>query len=227
MISNGYKAAAINAPTPSFQKGIIIQRVISFIEESLIGFQAEYINNKNHSEERTSQYLANYLIDNGRKEVFLFNREALQEQEKGNDRRVDIGVFLHRSDFSPFFTLEAKRLPTPGADREKEYVIGIDKKSGGIERYKLSLHGGDIEKSAIVGYVEKLDFSHWAAKINEWIEELISAPQAPELTWYQDDKLVDEIKLCPDNVSRFQAKHARVNKNQMHLMHYFIRIQKK
>nr|GEX82867.1 hypothetical protein [Tanacetum cinerariifolium] len=66
-------------------------------------------------------------------------REPLQKQKKGHDKRADIGAFLHRADHSPIFVLEAKRLPTPGSGRTKEYVIGVEKNSGGIERFKLAL----------------------------------------------------------------------------------------
>lgn len=225
MISSNYSTGTINSPAPSFRKGLIIENVVSFIEINLVKFQQEYINEENDSEERISQFLTNFLSDSAKDEAFIFCKEAIQEQEKGNDRRVDIGVFMHRFDRSPFFTIEAKRLPTPGADREREYVIGIKKKkSGGIERYKLNLHGTDINKSAIVAYIEKNDFNFWLQEINSWIDDLVNGDQNDGIEWSQNDKLINGVDLSLDKVKKYSATHSRITKSPISIMHYFIGI---
>ena len=39
--------------------------------------------------------------------------------------------------------MEGKRLPTPGSGREREYVASAtgEKPGGGVQRFKLGLHG--------------------------------------------------------------------------------------
>lgn len=231
MISNSFKAASVNSPSFSFQKGLIIKKAIEFIEETIIGFQEEYINADKDSEEKISEYLVQYLIYKANIDgvVFIFTREAIQKQKKGNDRRADIGVLRLPFDRSPFFIIEAKRLPTPGAKRKKEYVIGgVEREhSGGIERFKLGLHGSEHEKSAIIAYVEKEEFKFWVDEINSWIDELISLGPQHNICWTQEDKLVDEIELAPKKISKFRGSHSRTNSNNIDILHYLMAINAK
>ena len=59
--------------------------------------------------------------------------------------------------YDPFLVFEGKRLPAPVVSREREYVIGGAKKSGGIRRFKLGLHGAQQTTAAMVGYIQKSD----------------------------------------------------------------------
>jgi len=78
--------------------------------------------------------------------------------------------------YEPIFIMEAKRLPSPSASREKEYVIGKTSSgnpNGGIERFKLEKHGKGLNECGVLGYVEKDSFDNWLQVINKWILELI------------------------------------------------------
>ncbi|MFC4633859.1 hypothetical protein ACFO3O_08065 [Dokdonia ponticola] len=85
----------------------------------------------------------------------------------------------------PVFIMEAKRLPSPSASREKEYVIGktpSGNPNGGIERFKLQKHGKGLKDCGILGYVEKDSFDDWLKRVNTWILDLM-----PE--WSEQEKL--------------------------------------
>jgi len=84
----------------------------------------------------------------------------------------------------PLFVVEAKRLPAPSHNREKEYVIG-EKQNGGIERFKLEKHGKGMEEAGIVGYIEENDPDYWYNKINNWISELAKQDNF----WDEDEQL--------------------------------------
>ena len=72
----------------------------------------------------------------------------------------------------PLMIWEAKILSDSlGAKREKEYVKG-EKNNGGIERFKTEKHGKGMNECGLLGFVEKENFTHWTATINNWIKDL-------------------------------------------------------
>jgi len=58
-------------------------------------------------------------------------------------------------------------LPAPAATREREYVTGGTEKSGGIQRFKLGLHGAQQEAGAMIGYIQDKDPKSWQSSINK------------------------------------------------------------
>ena len=87
---------------------------------------------------------------------------------------VDLSASLHgHSLFEPFLVFEAKRLPTPTARREREYVTDSKDPTGGIQRFKLQLHAPNHETAAMIGYVQKGQLAAWLPAINGWISELV------------------------------------------------------
>lgn len=103
--------------------------------------------------------------------------------------------------FEPFMVIECKRLPAPSPrSREREYVTGKHQNSGGpaggIQRFKLGLHGGNVETAALVGYIEKHSPHYWHGVINGWIAELAAEPSTDGCVWRQADTL--EQLVCND-----------------------------
>src|SRR5947199_34120 len=91
-----------------------------------------------------------------KREPFRFQPEFIEVITSGRSPKVDFGTLSDSEkiiisdreygDDDSFFSFEAKRLPTPGTGREKEYVTGNGiKQSGGIERFKKGLHGSKIK----------------------------------------------------------------------------------
>ena len=86
---------------------------------------------------------------------------------------------------SSLYSVESKRLPSPGKNREKEYVIG-DNNNGGIERYKTEKHGRGISECGLLAFVEDKDFKHWHTTINSWITDLAKKQKS---SWKKNEVL--------------------------------------
>lgn len=112
--------------------------------------------------------------------------------------------------YDPLLVLEGKRLPTPGSDREREYVaspVGATP-MGGIQRFKLGLHGAALSIAGMVGYVQQETCPHWFAEMNRWIDELASVAGSD---WSSNDRL-RAFNFDPDtHVSRCESEHLRAS----------------
>ena len=93
------------------------------------------------------------------------------------------------------FSVESKRLPAPSKSREKEYVIGerikkdgTKENNGGIERYKLEIHGKGLFECGMLGFIEKENSSFWKTTINKWIEKLSKSDK----NWNKDEVVKKE-----------------------------------
>jgi hypothetical protein len=150
------------------------------------------------AEERLNAQLCKYLnvAASHRFPMVLFSHE---EKQTGT-RRVDVaalpisGGFIgqtYHTIYDPFLVFEGKRLPAPSLSREREYVTGGTEKSGGIQRFKLALHGAQQKTAAIVGYVQTGDLEGWHSLINGWIRELASDTAAVDEKWSVDEQLAD------------------------------------
>lgn len=216
-----------NIPNPSIKKGTIKEKLIEFLEETLYKFQEHFKGEVNSSEENLNEQLGKTLSFFSKNQPFIFQAETKQKQSKGIDRRVDIGVFKHFSDSTPFFTIEAKRLTTSmPSNREKEYVIGSDptKFSGGIERFKHNVHGVNLDHSAIIGYVQNEDSMYWHNTINYWIQELIDGKIKSSLNWISNDLLNNTCGFTDLKLAKSVSESEKIDQTKISLNHYFINL---
>ena len=150
---------------------------------------------------------------------YFFLHEDLENDRTGNSPRVDLGVRAREgscillngvrcSGGERFLVLEAKRLPMPGTNREREYLAG---RQGGVERFKRGLHGGELTTVGIIGYVQRHAFDDWLNRINEWIDELIAA-STPELPWDEQDRL--DLEAANDRLAQLRSRNLRVSDNR-------------
>lgn len=211
-----------------------IKAVIGFLRVNLLKFSTNKNNHQSLPEESTNQLLCSFLNKEAKRSPFRFQPEFIEELSSGRSPKVDFGTLTDEdkiiisdreySDNDSFFSFEAKRLPTPGSNREREYVTGSGiKQSGGIERFKKGLHGSKIKYAAIVGYVQKEDFKHWFLKINTWINELAIADGAG--LWTTNDILKCNNIDVPVFVELF-SEHNRIltgaNLSNIELYHFWI-----
>jgi hypothetical protein len=115
-------------------------------------------------------------------------REYIDLHTLGANKRRTVDFYFYSTDeeteTKSIFSVEAKKLPSPGsAERKMEYVIG-SKLNGGIERFKIEEHGKGLFECALLGFVEKHSFKTWFEIINQWIEELTITS-----SWKVDEKL--------------------------------------
>jgi hypothetical protein len=84
---------------------------------------------------------------------------------------------------------EGKRLPAPSSDREMEYVTGGNRKNGGIQRFKLGLHGAALNVAAMIGYLQARSTHDWHRLINSWIANLACGTPPDVCAWKTGEAL--------------------------------------
>lgn len=92
---------------------------------------------------------------------------------------------------TPIFVVEAKRLPAPSKEREREYVIGNSKENGGLERFKNQKQGKGLNQLGLLGFIEDKTYQEWLETINEWIIEL----SLKNKDWNSNEALIQNLLL--------------------------------
>jgi hypothetical protein len=160
---------------------------------------------------------------------YFFHSENMENDADGNSPRVDVaavardggGCIVNGVSWAGgerFLALEAKRLPTPGSGREREYLCG---ERGGMARFKLGRHAAELKTVGIIGYVQRYAFDHWLKTINTWVDELIASKS--ELPWDDSDKLqIDEIS---PRLARLRSNNLRVSDQQrLSIRHLWVQL---
>jgi hypothetical protein len=211
----------------------LIPQTLNFIHAQLPAWRDDPKRPVGDSEKPLNSTLCDFLDIRSRSHFWMVRFKHEEPQAKG--RTADMGVHGTEDDtlvgtfgydiYHPFMVIEAKRLPSPRKDREREYVCGIAKASGGIQRFKLGLHGKDVETAAIVGYIEKQSARHWHATINTWIGDLASKKSADGCVWTDADVLGELICDEEQGLSATESNHQREGKcltNSIHLHHFWV-----
>jgi len=207
------------------------------VEQFLHSHLPDWVNvqqrNPQRSENTLTGSLCRFLGSRCRKAQTLF--AFFPEFPQTASRRVDLGVHATEEDGlyvanqmygldDAFYTLEAKRLPTPGGTgREREYVIGDgSKQSGGIERFKENLHGNDLLYSGMIAYIQEDRKPSWLANVNQWISDLTAYPPPnAHATWSQHDLLREEATVVPI-LREFSSHHHRAYGSPIQLWHFWL-----
>lgn len=211
---------------------ITIESVIGFLAEQLEEFPTWRGVQPGQNEDYYNQRLDRFLQVRARihLDALQFGREIIHE----TPGRHDIGVFPSGEEGlvvrgrafgpdEPLYTIECKRLPAP-AGRHREYLTSErgEKPRGGVQRYKLCVHGAGLDAAGIVGYVQERDLESWRNTINGWVMELLSAP-VDQATWTQADRLKPHPKfkhLRNTLVSRSES--VRVDGRPAFLCHFLV-----
>ena len=184
------------------------------------------------SEEALNAQLCKHLNAAARREEFSM-AHFHHEERQGKRRRVDLSaqpvdttVIEGRTyyDDQAFLVIEGKRLPADRKSREREYVTGDNKQSGGIQRFKLGLHGAEFARAAIIAYVQGSTPTAWFQTINCWIEDLANSTDA---SWAMSDQL-DSFQLNPvARTSQAVSTHARTASSSptIELTHFSVDMQ--
>lgn len=192
--------------------------IIGFVEASLPTWRDDPERSAAQSEPQLNSQLATFLNSTARTglPMFCFHHEELQ----GGHRSVDLsahpvsaGVIVGKSysKYDAILIVECKRLPTTPIDREREYVSSPSGKTGGgIQRFKLGVHGASHTWAAMVGYIQK-DLGHdWFARINDWIDDLANSTDP---IWTSNDRLHSFLRDVVTRTSKAQSEHTRQNAN--------------
>lgn len=226
-------------PEFSIDFGSYINEVFSFIESKLSLFPCylkkssvlqnlpKTIEGENRITENLCVFLNihekghNYKITKQDNCSFQFLNQSSGTGHTTNDSGVIVANT--KGNFGKILVIEAKRLPTPGKSRKKEYLFG---KLGGIERFRKGTHGSDVDsdRAIMIGYIQKENKGFWIDCLNSWIIEEDSQRKESELYWKEEDKIIEDKKFINDSVYKFQSVHNRLTLSKINLIHYWINL---
>jgi hypothetical protein len=208
------------------------EAVLDAIENGLVEFSGRSESRGIQNEKGITNRLCKILNCH---KLLYFHHEGMQDEASGTSSVVDMEALTTSSTMfearlyskeQTLMAIEAKRLPSPPPkSREREYVIGAERNSGGVERFKLGIHGAEASAWALVGYVQNGSFSYWRETINGWINELISESScAPE--WHPSDKLA--LLAESSKTARYKSSCKRTSRGKndvIELMHLWIALE--
>jgi len=213
--------APIGRITTGIQPNTLVMRTIDFLCQRLPEWRDDD-RPLDESENRLTAQLPKFL--NRHAESFQF---YTQEPQRGSFS-VDLSVTPYDDYYKCFFYIECKRLPTPSPKgREREYVTGGEgKRSGGIQRFKLGLHGPEHNIAAIIGYVQNESCEFWYETINSWIDDLIAGIALDGSVWCDGENLTQYTEDTR-GIARCESLHPRNNSDDIRIIHLWINMRHK
>jgi hypothetical protein len=197
----------------------LVSRTLSFVLSQLPDWRDDPTRPVDSNENQMNSSLCDFLDTRSRTDfpMVRFKHQAPQT----TTHTVDLGVHgLEKitsvdtrgyTIYQPFLVIEAKRLPAPSKDREREYVAGTDKPSGAIQRFRLGLHGAGVRTAAIVAYIESDMPPHWHATVNQWITTFPPQGGTDSLTWSEADELGNFLLDDAHGTSSSESNHKRTS----------------
>lgn len=215
------KNAVFGRITHGPKQGSVIDKTLEFVYLQLPIWRDKPHREAHESEEALNAQLCKHLNAAARRENFSM-AHFHHEERQGDRRRVDLSaqpvdetIIAGKAyqDDQPFLVFECKRLPADRKSREREYVTG-DNSNGGIQRFKLGLHGATLARAAMIAYVQKSTCSEWVAKINDWIKEL---SESSKTSWSEAERLEVSVFCLAKRLLRSVSNHSRVSSSSSHI----------
>jgi len=208
--------------------------IIDFIYQQLPIWRDDPDRPLEQSEHKLNSQLSKFLNSHARKDfpMICFSHEEPQYSNRDvdisalPDEKMIIGVHIYTK-YDPVLVVECKRLPAPSLDREREYVTGTEpnKISGGIQRFKLGLHGSKHDLAAMIGYIQNHTARQWYIKVNSWILELVKNPIGDGCVWFDDETLNSFEGNASKGIYSCHSIHSRtcnIVNNKIELYHLWI-----
>jgi hypothetical protein len=201
----------------------IIIKIINFIFDHLCIWRDRLTSPSNENEIDLTANLAKLLDVYARKKNLPFN--IFHEEPQGKKRKIDISAYPYNEEIydKVIIVFECKRLTKDvGRKREDEYVTGHKETGGGIQRFKMEVHGQCHEIVGMIGYMQTGTFQDWKDKINNCIVELSNKPDENDLNWNINEQLTT-FKYDNDR-KKYHAKsiHIRKTKSNITIHHLWI-----
>tara|TARA_R110002124_G_scaffold9336_3_gene47834 strand:+ start:303 stop:1031 length:729 start_codon:yes stop_codon:yes gene_type:complete len=210
-----------------------IKAVVEFIETHFPDFSEKIKGDITVSEKALTDKLCKYFNRQAGSYPFYFHHENVEDHSSGKSPQTDMGTLSREEqitvedrvygEWDSYFSIEAKRLPTLGHNREKEYIIGHDKPNGGMERFKKGIHGKNLKYAAIIAYVQKENFDYWFLQINGWIDDLVKISHGD---WTEEDKLIKSGTNSTVKFAKFESDNISLpiapQKQKTRLFHFWI-----
>lgn len=213
-----------------------LQEFYRFLGKHLHAWSVDAQRPHQSSENALTEQLCGYLNSASNRargwDVLQFKVEAIDEHNAG--RKIDLVAspcgykilvkgrgYTHYDNIIP---IECKRLPTPkSADRdEREYVIDGHSTLGGIQRFKLGLHGRAHDHGAMIAYVQSKTCVEWFPRVNGWIEDLVAKGHKG---WAAMDTLKKMCDPMQPGMATYDSAHQRVGTNvPIRLRHFWVEL---
>ncbi|HMY66414.1 MAG TPA: hypothetical protein PL048_14810 [Leptospiraceae bacterium] len=191
-----------------------IDCILVYLEKYIPSFTEKTELLENEKENKINSKLSMYLNRSIAEEnhfPYIFDRE---NPDSKSPEDIIVSYKAGRREIT-VFVIECKRLPTPPPeDREKEYVSG---KGAGIQRFKELDQGKNFSIAAMIGYIEKENFSYWFTQINSWIEELSNHEKT---IWNHKERLQKEYDR--EDFAKYISSHSRTDRPPIKLVHFWI-----
>lgn len=201
--------------------------VMKFLKSHLPQFAESILQTDIQNENGLNSRLSRFITNAAAGEIFFAERESMEDESHGSSPATDIGIHLKIDDCSidaPLITvLEGKRLTKRlGAKRRREYVIGHENDGkhipcGGIERFKLSIHGRKFKRAGMIGYIQEESPDYWQEQINAWVSDLSSLQEASK--WSENEHL---SQITSEGRISVSASTVCRESDQLHLTHLWV-----
>ena len=206
--------------------------IISFVQQQLSIWRDDPDRPDEQSEDKLNLQLCKFLDSHARQHLPMIRFD--HEEYQAGQRRVDLSASPAESIFfeakrytiyDPVLVLEGKRLPAPSSSREKEYVTGPTPQeiNGGIQRFKLGMHGAKLDMAVIIGYIQSQNTRHWYKKVNGWISELVTNPIGDGCEWTFDETLELLEEDNTKDIASYRSIHSRTHGDNIELHHLWVR----
>lgn len=226
--------SSVGRITSGIRHDALLTKTMDYVHRQLPDWRDDPTRPAVQSEDELNAQLCKFL-DSRAREQFPMIRFDHEERQTGR-HYVDISaspieaVIIGSRSYSiydPFLVFEGKRLPAPAVDREKEYVTGFKKRSGGIQRFKLGLHGASVATAVMIGYIQDGSAQEWRQRINDWITDFASTPNADECVWNKSEFLgIGEGDWVVES-THYRSLHSRTGKvvsNHIELHHLWVKM---
>lgn len=222
---------SIGRLAPSAVQASLVEQTIEFIWGCLIPWRNDPDRPFVEGEEELNAQFHNFL-QSCANEIFpmvLFQHEQRQEGRRRVDlsvkpiKKVDIEGVTYTK-YQPILVIEGKRLPPPSKTREREYVSGGKEFSGGIQRFKLGLHGRELPTAIILGYLQQGTLQDWHSRINEWISDLARG-QSDD--WANHEILAEFSHQHEGQKARTSSVHPRLKgckTPEIKILHFWVQL---
>lgn len=210
---------------PAKLKRILALNVIDFVFEHLDSWR----DSKREpcvAEGKLNEQLCVYLSNKARGDgLYLFHHEQSQTGQRRIDiaaKPTDTSIYAcgYESMYDNITVIEAKRLFAPKKARKDEYVTGCTETSGGIQRFRLCLHGQEHDIAGMIGYVQTDTFESAHRHINDSFPRIVDCND--DLYWTSDDCLEPlEINKYRGK-ARTKSTHSRSDGSIICLSHLWI-----
>ncbi len=218
--------------TLGIEPNSLVERTIEFIYAHLPAWRDHSDRLCEDAEEALNSQLCKHMNVLARQKFSMVHFNVEERQDDGH-RKVDLAatpdeaIDIHTNSYTiydPLLVIEAKRLPTPGTGREKEYLTGFENRSGGVQRFRLGLHGNKLETVAMIGYVQSSSSSHWHQQVNRWISEEIESRTDKTCDWSTADELGTLSLNNELRTALCESSHQRINavSTQISIRHLWV-----